>query len=244
MLIRKIYNAHTREQRAWYDSSMFYFTSMVEDEFENKGDLTVVFKNGSTYRYKDVRFEDYMLLLAGGTDASNGKTLNKNIKSKYEYEKLDDTNIADLEEELRRLIAEENQKKLDISNTYFISGHRDITDEEFDINYVPILTNLAEEYDAKFVVGDYYGTDIMAQNFLMDEIGLDPERITVYHMFESPRNINEKITNKIGGFQSDEERDAAMTAASSTDVAFVRDHTKISGTAQNILRRFQLITVS
>jgi hypothetical protein len=95
--------------------------------------------------------------------------------------------------------------------------------------------------DCRFVVGDYYGVDIMAQNYLVDVLGVDPDRITVYHMLEAPRSINPKIKNTVGGFESDRERDAAMTAASSDDIAFVRDNTKVSGTAENILRRHMLI---
>ena len=61
-------------------------------------------------------------------------------------------------------------------------------------------------------------------------------------MFDSPRNKNEKVVKLKGGFKNDEERDAAMTAASSEDIAFVRDNNKISGTASNILRRYLLKT--
>ena len=82
----------------------------------------------------------------------------------------------------------------------------------------------------------------MAQDYLMDIVCLDPSRVTVYHMFDSPRNINPKITKTKGGFQSDDERDAAMTAASIDDIALVRDIKKNSGTAQNILRRHILKT--
>lgn len=123
--------------------------------------------------------------------------------------------------------------------TYFISGHRNITENEFKTNYVPLLEKAAEE-DSVFVVGDYYGVDIMSQNYLVDVLQIDPNRITVYHMFESPRNINQKIKNTIGGFQSDTERDAAMTANSDEDIAFVRLSTKMSGTGENILRRHLL----
>ena len=56
-------------------------------------------------------------------------------------------------------------------------------------------------------------------------------------MFEKPRNRNTNIRILKGGFKTDEERDAAMTAISKHDIAFVRKHTKLSGTAQNILRR-------
>jgi hypothetical protein len=220
---------------------MFYFTKMTEYETENKGDLTVVFKNGSTYVYKGVLFEDYILLVAGGTDGSNGRTLNKLIKPKYEYERIGDTSISELEEELNELIRSERESSNEKEHTYFISGHRDITDEEFDCNYVTILDRIMDDSDARFVVGDCNGVDIMAQNLLMDEFGLDPERITVYHMFESPRNINPKITKTVGGFKSDDERDEAMTNASAHDIAFVRDWKKLSGTAQNILRRHKFL---
>ena len=88
-----------------------------------------------------------------------------------------------------------------------------------------------------YVVGDYEGVDIMSQNYLVNNLKVDPKRITVYHMFDKPRNYNSKITNFKGGFNYDEERDAAMTNDSTEDIAFVRDHLQLSGTAMNILRR-------
>jgi len=239
MIIKKVYDEETRTQKIWYDSSMIYYTEMVEDENENCGNLFVVFKNGQKYVYKDVRFEDYLVFINGGTDASQGKTLNKVIKSKYDYEKIGDADMDELAIELQKAMEEE----LDVANTYFISGHRNITEEEFEMNYkLAIDYALYENPNAKFVVGDYYGVDIMAQDYLMDALLIDPKRVTVYHMFDAPRNKNEKITKTKGGFQTDEERDAAMTMASSKDIAFVRDHTKISGTGSNILRRYLLKT--
>lgn len=237
MVLKKIYNEETKTQKIWYDSSMIYYTEMVESETENCGNLFVVFKNGQKYVYKDVRFEDYILFINGGTDASQGKTLNKVIKNKYDYEKIGEADMEALKLEFEKSIEEEN----DIANTYFISGHRNITEEEFELNYkLAIDYALYENPNAKFVVGDYYGADIMAQNYLMDSLMIDPSRVTVYHMLEAPRNKNEKIIKTKGGFKNDEERDAAMTMASSKDIAFVRDHTKISGTGSNILRRYLL----
>lgn len=238
MLIKKVYNEETKTEKAWFDSSMFFHTVMIEDPAENKGDLYVTFKNGATYLYKDVAFEDYVLLIGGGTDMSQGKSLNKYIKSKYEFERVGDKSIQALQEELDMLEAKEDEKWI----TYFISGHRNITEEEFERNYKPVIENaISEMPNCKFIVGDYYGVDIMAQNYLMDVLNLEPERLTVYHMFDKPRNVNEKVTQTIGGFTNDEERDAAMTAASFDDIAFVRDYMKISGTAQNILRRKRLM---
>ena len=129
---------------------------------------------------------------------------------------------------------------------YFISGHRNITDDEFNDNYVKRFIeiesrwhegDISEEFAPRYVVGDYCGVDIMSQNYLVDILKINPNRITVYHMFNKPRNINPKIHNVIGGFRTDEERDAEMTWNSTEDIAFVRDHLKLGGTGMNILRR-------
>lgn len=50
---------------------------------------------------------------------------------------------------------------------YFISGHRDLTQEEFDANYVPALEDAIDNgqttwEDCEFVVGDCKGCDEMA----------------------------------------------------------------------------------
>jgi hypothetical protein len=239
MILKKIYDEKTKTQKVWYDSTMLLYSEMVENDEENCGNLFMTFKNGTTYVYKNVRFEDYILLLSGGSDASQGKTLNKVIKSNYEYEKLGNADVAKIKAELNKT----EEKEVDISNTYFISGHRDITEQEFELNYKPELDYIVQENkDAKFVVGDYYGADIMAQDYLLDALCIDPDRVTVYHMLEAPRNKNEKVVNLVGGFKSDDERDEAMTNASTYDVAYVRDIKKNSGTAQNILRRHMLKT--
>ncbi len=239
MILKKVYDKKTKTQKAWFDSTMIFYTEMVEYEDENKGDLFVTFKNGTTYKYTGVSFEDYLVFIGGGTDASQGKTLNKVIKSKYEYEKIGNADMDKIREDMNR--AEETVT--DKLNTYFISGHRNITDTEFEFNYEPAINfALHENPDAKFVIGDCDGADIMAQNYLMDTIMIEPDRVTVYHMLDAPRNVNSKITKTVGGFTTDEERDAAMTAASTKDIAFVREM-KISGTAKNLLRRRLLQTL-
>lgn len=128
----------------------------------------------------------------------------------------------------------------EMRKVYFISGHRNISEKEFKDNYAgPLLEASLNEHNT-FVVGDYYGVDIMAQNYLVDVLKINPNRITVYHMFDSPRNKNPKITNTKGGFKTDSERDSAMTNDSNIDIAFVRDEKKMSGTGENILRRHKL----
>lgn len=105
MLKYKYYSESEKIEYAWIDSSSIYFTKMVEDQNENKGDLYVTFKTGQTYLYKDVKFEDYVIFIAGGTDFSQGKTLNKIIKPKYDFEKIEKgPTIQEINEQLESLV--------------------------------------------------------------------------------------------------------------------------------------------
>jgi len=121
-----------------------------------------------------------------------------------------------------------------MSKTYFISGHRNITEVEFIKHYEPILwQRICDEEDIKFVVGDCSGVDDMAQKYLK-ALGFKDE-VNVYHMLESPRhNAGFKL---VGGFNSDVERDFTMTKNSDADIAWVRKGSERSGTQQNIDRR-------
>ena len=102
MILKKIYDEKTKTQKVWYDSSMIKYSEMVENENENSGNLFITFNNGTTYVYKNVRFEDYVLFISGGTDISQGKTLNKVIKGKYEYEKIGNADLNKINEELNK----------------------------------------------------------------------------------------------------------------------------------------------
>lgn len=119
---------------------------------------------------------------------------------------------------------------------YFISGHLDLTPEEFRTHYVPLLERAVLDYPGLkgFVVGDARGADTMAQEWLSDHAAWFD--VVVYHMFESPRNCVRDFY-RVGGFTTDEERDAAMTAATIEDIAWVRPGREKSGTAKNLKRR-------
>lgn len=245
MIIKKYYDENQKADEVWYDSSMIYYTKFVEHENENRGELFVTFKNATTYVYKSVSYEDYLVFKNGGTNsASQGKALNSIIKPMYDYENLGSADMTEIQNRYNEIcnLEKEAEEKEDYKNvTYFISGHREITQEEFEFNYIPLIElALSNTPNARFVIGDYYGVDIMAQNYLMDVLNIEPERVTVYHMFEIPRNKNPKITKTIGGFKTDDERDAAMTENSFEDIALVRDENKLSGTGKNILRRYKL----
>jgi hypothetical protein len=116
--------------------------------------------------------------------------------------------------------------------TNFVSGHLKLSEAEFNANYRPALLEALARGEA-FVVGDARGSDTMAQEFLLGKT----EAVKVYHMFTSPRNNAGFET--IGGFTSDEERDAQMTKDSDRDIAWVRPGRENSGTQKNLDRRKQ-----
>jgi hypothetical protein len=112
----------------------------------------------------------------------------------------------------------------------FVSGHLDLTADEFAQHYEPRLRQHVLAGDS-FVVGDARGADRMAHDFLK-QLGA---KVTVFHMKQKPRY--ETDCEKRGGYKTDNERDAAMTAASNADVAWVRPGRENSGTARNLARR-------
>lgn len=143
-------------------------------------------------------------------------------------------------------------------NRYFISGHTDLSFDDFIKHYKePILIAIKNDPNCTFVVGDAPGVDIMAQHLLIRILGEDGiNRITVYHIGTHPKNIvfiNDTPLKSTGGFTSHTAKDKAMTLASDIDIAYVRSNEeskllygdkfnpkRISGTQQNINRRRKL----
>lgn len=112
MIKYKIYDENTKCEKMWIESSNIYFSKMIESPTENKGDLFITFKNGATYKYKDVNFEDYVLFVSGGIDFSQGKTLNKVIKPKYLCEKVEKgPTLSEINEEYDILIGNKIKEK-------------------------------------------------------------------------------------------------------------------------------------
>lgn len=99
----KIFNLYTKNKdgidvdRTWYQSSNIKYSECLDYDNRLKT-LKVVFNNGTQYEYKNVNSQDYLLF----RDASSqGKALNEYIKPKgYEYEKLDNADLATLDGEL------------------------------------------------------------------------------------------------------------------------------------------------
>lgn len=141
-----------------------------------------------------------------------------------------------------------------MSVTYFISGHQDLTQEEFDLHYKDRILE-AVKTKASFVVGDARGGDSFGQKWLSYLCRKTPDlhqRVTVYHMYQKPRNNLGKFQTQ-GGFKNDDERDEAMTNNSTVDILWVRTPEEqqkrlgpkynpfhVSGTMKNQIRRDEL----
>lgn len=136
--------------------------------------------------------------------------------------------------------------------TAFISGHIDVSEEEFLYFYAkPIDQAIAE--GNHFVVGDAPGVDLLSQKYVVEHVG--PKRITVFCRGTTPRCLHCKELTVIYGFESHEAKDAAMTKNSDYDIAFVRSveeqkalygnrfRPRISGTEKNLLRRNLFVAV-
>lgn len=66
---------------------------------------------------------------------------------------------------------------------YFISGHTDLSFEEFSKHYEQAITLSAQNSGTSFVMGDASGADIMAQKLLLKLLGdAEMRRVTVYHI--------------------------------------------------------------
>jgi hypothetical protein len=140
------------------------------------------------------------------------------------------------------------KSKFKIMCTYFISGHLDLTWDEFEKHYKEQIDTAINKENSKFIVGDAKGADLLSQKYLAS-LGIN--KVTIYHMHDKPRNIIDAyIGNTIGEFKSDEERDSAMTRDSDYDILWIRppeeqkkkygkkyDPNRVTGTEKNKLRR-------
>jgi|SRR6478609_8589327 len=144
----------------------------------------------------------------------------------------------------------------------FISGHIDLTQEQFSTHYVSKIDKAIEE-NHEFVLGNSFGCDEMALRYLKSK-NVSPDKITIHHRESRCDQFNKQhLTiadlramgyNKIiSGFTTFDERDESMTLVSDYDIAWVRPDmqtkelmeslgkkyspTRKSGTLKNILRR-------
>lgn len=95
------------EEHTWYDSSNVVYSEYF-DRNAPSNPLKLIFKNGRTYLYKDVKTEDY---LAFRESESSGKGVNQYIVRKYKPVRLPDADVEELEKKRKALL--EDTRKTD-----------------------------------------------------------------------------------------------------------------------------------
>lgn len=133
---------------------------------------------------------------------------------------------------------------------YFVSGHRNLTKEEFEKHYSSkIKYILRSDPNPHFIVGDWEGCDSMFIDFIKGDIGSCI--LSIYHVESFPRvtpsNIDSedrlyKIYDRdcinLVRCKTYNDCDAEMTLDSDFDIAWIRKGREDSHTALNIKRRF------
>lgn len=121
--------------------------------------------------------------------------------------------------------------------TYFVSGHRDLTQEEFNEHYIPLIDRvLKEDIWADFIVGDWEGCDTMFIEYMSSK-SLNTSILIC--CVEHPR-IKSALSIAYCVHDNYDYCDAAMTEYSDFDIAWIRPGKEDSHTAKNIKRRYGL----
>ena len=118
----------------------------------------------------------------------------------------------------------------------FISGNLDLSDKQFIQYYLPIITELAKEDNIYFNVSDDDGCSEMVQ-ILLNNLLKDKFKVSVYCVGDNPKHFVCSDFLCFTGFRTLEERNAAMTFASTTDLHIILPGKGNSAVKDNLCRR-------
>lgn len=115
---------------------------------------------------------------------------------------------------------------------YFVSGHRDITENEFKAYYEGKLEKAyKQDRNAVFVLGNSPGLDTLAIEYF-------EKNNIFYKVYQYEDELpSMKCGMLVKKFDDADERDAFLTRISDIDIAYIRKGKEDSCTAKNILRR-------
>ena len=133
--------------RAWYDSSNVKYSECIDKEGELKI-LKVVFNGGRTYEYTGVDVNDYLKFREA---TSQGSALNQLIK-KYDYTKLEDTNLELLSEEYNRLTTPGFVVTVKDEDTLTVTKYPDNTSFDYPVGKesLPVIQSVVEKIFSDF----------------------------------------------------------------------------------------------
>lgn len=121
-------------------------------------------------------------------------------------------------------------------NVVFVSGNVDLSEKSFMSYYMNELTYLAKESDCYFLLSDDDGCALLTQ-MLLSKVLENKERVSIYHIGNTPKNYVDDKFMVFSGFNTLEERDAALTFSSNKDYHVILPGKGRSACENNIIRR-------
>ena len=128
---------------------------------------------------------------------------------------------------------------------YFVSGHRDLTKEEFEKYYIPLIQKvMLYDEDAEFIVGDWEGCDTMFIEYMLEykfDVFINVYCVNSPQMIPLKDFVSTEFPNIFINLRNTHDKcDASMTKDSDFDIAWIRPGKENSHTAKNIKRRYNL----
>ena len=118
----------------------------------------------------------------------------------------------------------------------FISGNNDLSEKQFIQYYLPIITELIKDDNIYFNISDDDGCSEMTQILLNSNIK-NKNKVSVYCIGDTPKHYVSDRFLCFSGFKTIEERNAAMTFASTTDLHVIIPGKGNSAVKDNLCRR-------
>lgn len=118
----------------------------------------------------------------------------------------------------------------------FISGNLDLSEKQFMQYYFPVISELAKENTVYFNISDDDGCAEMTQ-ILLNTILKDKFKVSVYCVGDNPKHFISPDFLCFTGFKTVEERNAAMTYASTMDLHVILSGKGRSMVEHNLCRR-------
>ena len=121
--------------------------------------------------------------------------------------------------------------------TIFISGIETISLDQFNLYYRPRLLELCKNPEINFNISDDTGCSALVQDLLIKTLPEEQLKRVVVFCLHSPQYVLSEGFHLVGGFNTLEERNAAMTVTSDADYHIILSGRGKSAVENNICRR-------
>lgn len=110
MITLKKYDNEKHIEYVWYENSSQIIYTECDDPADELKSLRVVFKNGACYQYNNIPVDVYLQFRQGMFNNSVGQSLNKYIKGKFDFVKLNNVDLEEIEKRKEEILLSESKK--------------------------------------------------------------------------------------------------------------------------------------